>query len=45
MDYETGKQFEYIQAKLDMILEKLYPEEAKKRKELEEKEASMKGSK
>lgn len=29
MEYEEGKQFEIIQAKLDMILEKMFPEKFK----------------
>lgn len=31
MDYETGKTFEVINAKLDMILQKLYPQEEPKK--------------
>lgn len=30
MDYDEGKAFELINEKLDLILAKLYPEEAKK---------------
>lgn len=30
MDYDIGKQFELLQAKLDAVLEKLYPEKVKK---------------
>lgn len=37
MEYEVGKQFEIVHAKLDAILEKLYPEEYKKMKKEEEK--------
>ena len=29
MEYDVGKQFEILNAKLDMILAKLYPEEKK----------------
>ena len=33
MEYEFGKWLERLEAKLDMILIKLYPEETKKGKE------------